>query len=1434
MATTAPPPSTTTTSALSPNSQASASPSLPNAVALKSVDTKPDVDKLTQANYTLWRIRIKAHLITCSLWDNAIDCPADTNLAASILIMTLSDKCLQMATATDLTAPAIWHYFKEKFVTSNLSSQSQAFLSLVNYSYDGKTILENETELLRLRSELGAAFNDQKQISLDDLLTLFALVKVPIAYQALRSTLEETTKGMLTFSALFQSLAREESSQTASSANRVTSATLSSSAPDRCQHNRPPASCWACHPHLRPTCLPCKGLGIQKYRHKTGSNYCRSQQTPKSAEVATTSAALSASSSEVRFNVDSGSTDTLVQNKDHVDIYSSLHHPIEVANGNYIYANAVGKLPGESTTLDPVLVCPQTTQNLLSVSKMEDQGYDTLFSKGKVYVGTGMMVGKVILSGQRMASSYYIDFKRGPSTAKSLSAASPAKPSSLDEWHLKFNHLNEKDLRLLVTSDAVTGLKLDPADSLNPCHGCLVGKARKGTTPKTSISQSTYPGELVHADVVGPISPVSTGGNRYFLVLVDDFSKYFVTYCLRAKSEVFSKFQEFDRQLFNRTQRHTLYLRSDNGGEFQNGVFSSYCNQHGIIQQFTVPYHSSQNGTAERSNLTILNLVRAMIHTSGLSKDYWDEAVYSATYSRNRSLSTADPTKTPYEQWYGSVPDVSHLQSFGRLCYVTTSLASRSSTGSSKLAPRGEQCLFLGYSRDSKGYRLLVSATTKIIVATYEDVVFPRQLPAHCTTGPVSSQPTGNTLQSTDGYFCPVPPSAPLDDDTFSEASFHSVNSVPVPLEDLPLDDPPPPVTLADALTLDPKLVPIPDRPGYYRDPSKGTVEIQPVDLPPIKDITGPPLHPKRAHPAVDYSSAFSASALSTESYILPAEDVVNLLDFHWYTLPPSSCLSTESVPVRYEDIEALANRDDWYRASDQEIASLIEHGTWELVPLPKDRRAINCKWVFRIKRDADGTIIKYKARLCACGYSQIPGLDYKDIYSPVVRAESLRLMLSIVAARDMELHQMDVVTAFLNGDLTETIFMKQPPGYRDPVKPDHVCQLHKNLYGLKQAPRVWHKTIDPFLRTLGFEPLVADPCLYVKWNHAALSMIALYVDDLAIAADHNADLHATKSALKTRFKMTDEGSLEFILGIKVRRNRPQRAIYLSNDHYTTALLNDFNMLTCNAVSTPMDCLTVSSADCPTPQSPEWLRMQTVPYRQCVGRLTYLSRTSRPDLAYSVSVVNRFLHNPGEKHWNAVKRIMKYLKGTAATELCLQPLNFTSHITTCDRTSPVNGPLRLSGNTDADWGGHTDTSRSTSGYGFFLGNSLISWAAKAQTTTATSSTYAEYIAAYHAATECIWLRSFLSALKMLPPQATTVYCDNMPTIEIARFHMITPRTKHFDTKYHYLREQIECGAISLEHCPGKDNVADLFTKPLAKNKFRNFAKELGLVFGTAD
>jgi hypothetical protein len=310
---------------------------------------------------------------------------------------------------------------------------------------------------------------------------------------------------------------------------------------------------------------------------------------------------------------------------------------------------------------------------------------------------------------------------------------------------------------------------------------------------------------------------------------------------------------------------------------------------------------------------------------------------------------------------------------------------------------------------------------------------------------------------------------------------------------------------------------------------------------------------------------------------------------------------------------------------------------------------------------------------------------------------------------------------------------------------------------------------------------------------------------------------------------MTCDGDISYILGMKIQRDRTLRTVTLSNEKKTVELLQEANMHRCQPIGTPMEAVTVSSQDCPTLDSEEHHEMLKTPYREVVGKLIFLMRTTRPEIAFSVSIVSRFMHNPGRRHWQLVKRILRYLNGTRSYGLTLSPTSLGFSMQLSQNSITLQGPSQLHGNVDADFGGNTDDAKSTSGYAFFLGASLISWCSKAQRTTATSSTQAEYIAAYHGATETNWLRSFLQELNQLDPnKATTIYCDNEAAIKLAQYHMVTPRSKSFDTKYHYLREQVEEGTIILTFCPGKDNVADIFTKPLSQSKFTRFRAALGV------
>jgi len=510
------------------------------------------------------------------------------------------------------------------------------------------------------------------------------------------------------------------------------------------------------------------------------------------------------------------------------------------------------------------------------------------------------------------------------------------------------------------------------------------------------------------------------------------------------------------------------------------------------------------------------------------------------------------------------------------------------------------------------------------------------------------------------------------------------------------------------------------------------------------------------------------------------------------------------------------ADAAQWKAAIQSEYSSLTDKQTWQLTPLPPGRRAISCKWVFKVKHHADGSIDRYKARLVARGFTQQEGVDYHETYAPVVKMTSIRVLLSIAAIYDLEVHQMDVKTAFLNGKLDEELYMQQPEGFVQPGSEHLVCRLQKTLYGLKQSPRVWYKTIDKFFTKQGFQRVEFDYGLYIIWTDTLRFIIALYVDDILLACNDMKRLAAMKQSLSAEYEMSDLGEAEYILGIKVQRDRPQRSIYLSQQSYIEEVLQRFDMHNSKPVDTPMhtDTKLTKPADDEPHSSP------SIPYQSAVGSLMYALTCTRPDIAFAVSTVSRFSSRYTEQHWKAVKRIMRYLQRTKHYRLRLGSSIDSS-------SSPPS--IELSAYCDADWASDPVQRRSTAGYAFFIGSGAVSWGSKLMHTPALSATEAEYMTATEAAKEAIWLRQLLDLLGFTQQKPTVILCDNQGAIALTKNPAHHSRTKHIELRHHYIRHQALAGHLELVYCPTEEMTADVLTKPLARIKHRQHCLGLGLI-----
>jgi hypothetical protein len=414
---------------------------------------------------------------------------------------------------------------------------------------------------------------------------------------------------------------------------------------------------------------------------------------------------------------------------------------------------------------------------------------------------------------------------------------------------------------------------------------------------------------------------------------------------------------------------------------------------------------------------------------------------------------------------------------------------------------------------------------------------------------------------------------------------------------------------------------------------------------------------------------------------------------------------------------------------------------------------------------------------------------------------------LAIANQLDLEVHQMDVSTAFLNGELEEEIYMKQPEGYVKEGEEDLVCKLNKSIYGLKQSSRCWYRTIDQFLKNSGYVQSSSDPCLYIKREGDNIMLIALYVDDLIPASNSKRMLHKEKEALRKRFEMKDLGEVHYCLGIQVERDRNKKRMRLHQSQYLTNLLKKFGMEECKPAATPVDQGTKLLPN-------EGKPVEKTKYQALIGGLTYAVTGTRPDLAQALGLVNQFCSNPGVEHWTAAKRILRYIKGTIDYGITFDGNKETE--------------VQLNGYVDADWGSNPNGRKSQSGYLFTLCGGVISWASKKQSVVALSSTEAEYVAASLACQEAVWLRVLLEDISFVQNKPTMIKEDNQGAIALSKNPKYHPRTKHIDIKHHFIRDKVAKKEVVLDYCPTEEMLADLLTKPLGKTTFQRFRELMGV------
>jgi transposase InsO family protein len=994
--------------------------------------------------------------------------------------------------------------------------------------------------------------------------------------------------------------------------------------------------------------------------------------------------------------------------------------------------------------LSGVYWIPKLKSNIVSIGQLDELGFPTHVEHGfmSVHDQDKVLIAKVPRTRNRL---YVAHLQIVQPVCLSVHAKDEAW-----RWHQRFAHQGFDGLQRMSRQGLVRGLPpIDHVEQL--CEACIAGKHRRAPFPAAAKFRASRPLELVHGDLCGPISPATPGGKRYFLLLVDDYSRFMWLVLLRTKDEAAAAIRRFKAQAEAESQQPLRVLRTDRGGEFTATDFAEWCADRGVKRHLTAPYSPQQNGVVERRNQTIIGATRSMLKAMHVPAEFWGEAASAAVFILNRSLTRSLEGKTPYEGWHGTKPNVHFLRVFGCRAY-----AKETRPGLKKLEDRSKPMVMIGYEEGSKAYRLYDPAKQRLVVS--RDVIFDEG--ASWNWGELDG---GATLT----------------------------------VESWTLSQPPP--AAVEKKGTEPELGSPPDNAAYHPARSDSTPSGPPSVGRPTTPSTPKPVRFTSPPPEAEEDNL--DAGVDPHDPLLRYRPVLDLIDPGAKNPGRAERLLLTPTGEPSTLVEAEGD-EDWRMAMVDELASIEQNSTWTLVDLPAGHRPIGLKWVFKLKRDANGIILKHKARLVAKGYAQRPGIDFDEVFAPVARLDSVRLLLAVAAQFKWQVHHMDVKTAFLNGELGEEVYVSQPPGFIDGKNSSKVLRLHKALYGLRQAPRAWNIKLHAVLVSLGFERSASEHAVYTRGEDKSRLLLGVYVDDLIITGACTSAISDFKLQMCNRFKMTDLGLLTLYLGIEVLQTPGH--ITLKQSAFAAKLLEKAGMADCNGTQVPMEPRLKLSKQSSNPL------VDVTLYRSIVGSLRYLVHT-RPDISFAVGMVSRFMQAPTTEHMSAVKHLLRYVAGTIDIG--------------CSYTSAPGG-AHLIGYSDADMAGDIDDRKSTSGTLFFFGECPVSWQSQKQRVVALSSCESEYIAAATAACQGVWLGRLLGDLLGTDPLVANLHVDNKSAIQLIKDPVFHDRSKHIEVRYHYIRSCIENGTVVVQFVGTEDQLADILTKALGRVRLQLLREEI--------
>ncbi|KAE9312992.1 hypothetical protein PR003_g19619 [Phytophthora rubi] len=1120
--------------------------------------------------------------------------------------------------------------------------------------------------------------------------------------------------------------------------------------------------------------------------------------------------------------------------------------------------------------IDGVLYVPGATHGLLSMGLALEQGFEVDYDRAtRVY--SVHKDGEHVIEA-RPAQAIWV-FETVPASQRSSKPDGQQEGraivnytvadgvGSLQVWHERLAHTCAQYLKVMVDRGLVNGMMLSQRQA-KACDACHVGKQKQKRRRKKLNRGITAPNEVVYADL---LFPGQGNGTRYkaVLVIMDGWSRFLTVHLLTNKSAstVNALIQQYvvwaERQAgrgikkiiqreFEPTESAQFPVRqilTDKGGEFVNGAIDGWYASRGI-EHIKVGPKSSHLNPCERAHQSLMEMVKAQMHASGFPRSFWPYALKNAAYIKNRVY--AKPVEgVPYERMFGVKPDIHHIRKFGSLAERTVKFVAEVRV------------------QEDVTYRDRHRADPADC-GDMEWLQFTTSEPDAADTSSVGSYWVDDSIVDESDYSMG---SHNEDADAYSEINT-SVSQEQSDLEPTmsirieggedagELDD-----AVEDADDFDDEEADDSDAVSLNEEREENQSEkASGNNLPQMSTSAENDIESLRGECGSEHGSDNNANGLvvgedepeqvserhdgfdrheqalpegleQREVVVLPpgmrkrtgredtpsevqrnqlGEDVkarrtglreasqrrapARYQDYVAWSNMAVRIMGKDGKPLRAQQVQVPKNRRAMLRSNHanlflmaelEEMAAMKSKGVLEEIDqseMPAGGRAIKTMWVYGYKTDQHGYIIRVKARLVALGNWQRPGIDFVETFAPVARMSSFRMIIALAAKLNLKVYGGDINTAYLNASLE---YVKSIEGFPCAVD-GHMYVVRKALYGLRQSGREWNTELNGWLLDRGFQRCATEPCLYFRYEGDTIALVLVYVDD-------------------------DQGELSEYLGVEVQQNAKE--VFISQRKYAKEILTKYGYDSANKCGNPMETKArlVPAGDDESVDS-------SYDYRGALGMLMYLATCTRPDLAYALGQLSRFVSKPTTKHVGALKRVLRYLVGT--TEYGIRYLK---------GPADGNAAIVLQGFCDSDWASDSETRKSTSGFVFTLASGAIAWMSRRQPIIALSTAEAEYVAACEATMEATAEGNILTEILAHHTIKPVIGIDSSAAHVMATSPTYSRRTRHIELRWHYVREQVQRGSIELVKIQGEENPADAFTKPLDKARLNKLCEMMGIM-----